>query len=314
MEKILIIDDSLVQAHSLKGILEPQYQVEVCVDSVMGVGRAEEIQPALILLDVVMPKLDGFEVLKALKESAVAGGVPVILITSLSDVGNEEKGLTLGAVDYIVKPFNAGIVRARVRTHTELYAYRRAADQLARVDGLTGIHNRRYADERGREEWFRAMRQGESISIGMLDIDHFKQYNDRYGHPAGDCALRAVAQSLTGVLRRASEFAARSGGEEFLFVMADDSAFQGAALAERIRRAVEALAIPHEGSATGRVLTVSVGGITHAPKIGDSLELWLERADKLLYQAKAGGRNRVVWDEGPGEEAQTADAAPPFVI
>lgn len=205
MEKILIIDDSLVQAHSLKRILETQYQVEVCVDSVTGISWAEEIQPTLILLDVVMPKLDGFEALKALKASTVVGNVPVILITSLSDVGNEEKGLTLGAVDYIVKPFNAGIVRARVRTHTELYAYRRAAD------------------------------------------------------------------------------------EEFLFVMSDDSAFQGAVQAERIRRAVESLAIPHEGSSAGRVLTVSVGGVTHAPKLGDSLEVSLERVDKMLYQAKAGG-------------------------
>lgn len=292
----MIIDDSLVQAHSLKRILETQYQVEVCVDSVTGISWAEEIQPTLILLDVVMPKLDGFEVLKALKASTVVGNVPVILITSLSDVGDEEKGLTLGAVDYIVKPFNAGIVRARVRTHTELYAYRRAADELARVDGLTGIYNRRYADERGQEEWFRAMRQGGSISIGMLDVDYFKQYNDRYGHPAGDFVLRAVARTLTDVLQRASEFAARSGGEEFLFVMSDDSALQGAVQAERIRRAVESLAIPHEGSSAGRVLTVSVGGVTHAPKLGDSLEVALERVDKLLYQAKAGGRNRVVWD------------------
>lgn len=288
----------MVQAYALKQILEPGYDVRICTDNTAGIQQAAEWQPSLILLDVIMPVLDGFEVLGRLKHQEETQDVPIILITGLTDVGNEEKGLTLGAVDYITKPFNPGIVRARVRTHISLYEYRRAAEELARVDGLTGIFNRRYADEHSGKVWLRAMQQRTPLSAGMLDIDYFKQYNDHYGHPAGDGVLRSVAQIINSTIRQPGSFAARCGGEEFLFLISDAPAHRGAKVAEEIRRAVEGLAVPHAGSSISPVLTVSMGGVTRIPQPGDTLSFFLEQVDRMLYQAKASGRNQVVWDDG----------------
>lgn len=297
LDLILVVNDSLMQGHVLRQILEAEYQVELCNSGIEAMELAQTLHPSLILLDVVMPEMDGFDVLLRLKQDAATRDIPVILVTSLSNVGYEEKGLTLGAVDYIMKPFNASVVRARVRTHTELYRYRKAMEKLVRIDGLTGIPNRRYFDERCQEEWHRALRRQTPLSVGMLDIDYFKQYNDCYGHPSGDQTLRTVAQLLDGTLKRTTDFAARFGGEEFGFLMPATPAQLGERLAGQIRQDIEQLQIPHIHSRTAPVLTVSIGGATVVPQPGLEFSTCLKTVDDMLYCAKDQGRNGVVWTQ-----------------
>lgn len=295
MEKILIIDDSLLQAESLLQILEQDYSVELCHNGPDGMKKAIAFQPSLILLDVIMPEMNGFEVLHRLKENEKTKDIPVIIITSLSDSGNEEKGLTMGAVDYIIKPFRPTIVKARVKTHTELAVYRRTIEQLAMLDCLTGLPNRRSYESRSQLEWSRCMRNQQPLSIGLLDIDYFKQYNDNYGHPKGDEALRQVTMAIRGKLRRASDFAARYGGEEFIFILPETPCAPGERLAREICMEVENLQIPHAHSKASGFITVSIGGITIVPPKGAFFSAALDIVDTMLYQAKGNGRNNVCW-------------------
>lgn len=295
MDKILIVDDSRVQAHVLKQILDSEYEVIISTDATDVVALVEELRPSLVLLDIIMPDGDGFELLSRLRHTPTIHNVPVILITSLSGDGNEERGLTLGASDYIVKPYKPSVVRARVRTQTELYAYRMAMEDLIRRDGLTGIPNRRHYDERCKEEWFRAMRQSSPLSIGLLDIDFFKQYNDRYGHPSGDAVLRNVAQTAAAAFRRAGDFVARYGGEEFGFLLPDTPAESGEQMARALCADIRKLQLPHAASPVSPTLTVSVGGITVIPQSGEQFDDYLRMVDNMLYRAKHSGRNTVVW-------------------
>lgn len=294
MEKILVVDDSILQGTALKNILAGYYDVHMCQSGEEAIEKAAVLMPDLILLDVIMQGISGFETLAQLKEQACTKNIPVILITSLGGVGDEEKGLGMGAVDYIVKPFNASIVRARVHTHTQLYSYRKAFETLAMIDGLTGIPNRRYYDNQSESEWFRAMRDERPLSIGLMDVDFFKQYNDIYGHPKGDEALVKLAGYLSSHLRRAVDFAARYGGEEFVFLMPNTPGMHAKRIAGEICKGIEALGIPHKASQTG-TLTVSIGGITVVPAKGQNYASSFKIVDDMLYRSKKTGRNRVSW-------------------
>lgn len=296
MEKILIVDDSLLQGIALKNILCQDYEVDVCQSGEEAIEKAAATLPSLILLDIIMRGIDGFETLTRLKKQPETQNIPVILISGLSDVGNEEKGLSLGAVDYIVKPFNASIVRARVHTQTQLYSYRRTFENLAMMDGLTGIPNRRYYDDKSRMEWICAKQERCPLSIGLLDVDLFKQYNDLYGHPSGDEVLIQVAEALQKHLHCAGSFAARYGGEEFVFLMPNTAGERGSRIARKICQGIEALRILHEGSPSG-VLTVSIGGVSVIPGEGQLYPDCFQMVDDMLYRAKKKGRNTVVWAE-----------------
>lgn len=292
MEKILIIDDSPVQANFLKTILVPEYDVTVTNTAESGLEQLRTGEYSLILLDVIMPGMDGFQLLKALQEED--RHAPVILITSLNDIDNEEKGLTLGAVDYITKPFHPVIVRARVHTHVKLYQYRAQIERAATVDQLTGAANRRRYDEVSLKRWQDAIRLGIPFSICMFDIDKFKVYNDTFGHPAGDKVIASVAQSASALLRRGTDFFARYGGEEFVALILGGNAQTDFDHMKRVRQAVEDLHIPHNPEISPWV-TISIGGITVIPKVGDSYGVYLKMADAMLYDAKRFGRNQVVW-------------------
>ena len=212
MENILIVDDSLLQAVRLKDILDDEYEVTIANTAEDGLQRASTGNYSLILLDVVMPGMDGFTLLKKLQEEIITQSVPVILITSLSDVKNEYRGLVLGAVDYIVKPFNPLIVKARVKTHIKLYNYRKQVERQSMTDQLTGIANRRQYEHYSSIRWTEAIRLKTPFSICMFDIDHFKAYNDTFGHPAGDKVIAAVAETISNALQRSTDFVARYGG------------------------------------------------------------------------------------------------------
>ena len=192
MEKILVVDDSPVQAAQLKSILDSNFDVVVAQTAEEGLRLASAESFALILLDVVMPGMDGFTLLKKLQEEVITRNIPVILITSLSDEESEERGLVLGAVDYISKPFKPLIVKARVNTHIKLYNYRRQVERQSMTDQLTGIANRRWYDLYSVMKWNEAVRLHVPFSICMFDIDNFKVYNDTFGHPAGDKVIKAV--------------------------------------------------------------------------------------------------------------------------
>ncbi|MCI8938701.1 MAG: diguanylate cyclase [Dorea sp.] len=294
MEKILIVDDSVVQAAQLKSILESEYDITIAQTAEDGLRRANNENFSLILLDVVMPGMDGFTLLKKLQEEIITQNIPVILITSLSDVTSEQRGLILGAVDYIAKPFNALIVKARVNTHIKLYQYRRQVEQQSMTDQLTGVANRRKYEQYSIRKWNEAIRLNVPFSIYMFDIDRFKVYNDTFGHPAGDKVIASVAQTAASYLQRSTDFLARYGGEEFVAFSMGDSSEQIFEHLKKIRQAIENLQIPHDPSVSQWV-TVSVGGVTVVPEKGSSYDFYLKIADTMLYDAKRNGRNRVIW-------------------
>lgn len=298
MEKILIVDDSLVQAARLKSILDDDYDVTVVHTAADGLARASAEEFSLILLDVIMPDMDGFDLLKKLQEELVTQRIPVILITSLAAIENEQRGLTLGAVDYIVKPFHPLIVKARVDTHVKLYQYRKQVEAQSMTDQLTGVANRRRHDEQSVLKWEEAIRLHVPFSICMFDIDKFKVYNDTFGHPAGDKVIAAVAKTASAHLRRRTDFFARYGGEEFVAFIMGEEARKTFEHLKVIRQAVEDLKIPHNPEVSPWV-TVSIGGVTVIPQMGSTYDTYLKLADTMLYDAKRFGRNQVVWaDEG----------------
>lgn len=294
MEKVLIVDDSSVQAARLKAILEDEYKITIAQTAEEGLRLVRAEEYSLILLDVVMPGMDGFMLLKKLQEEVITQSVPVILITSLSDTRNEYKGLTLGAVDYISKPFHPLIVKARVNTHIKLYKYRKQVERQSQIDQLTGIANRRQHDHYSAVKWKEAIRLQVPFSICMMDIDHFKVYNDTFGHPAGDKALASVARVISSHLQRSTDFVARYGGEEFVALLFGDGADKAFEHLKMIRQEVENQHIPHDPS-TAEWVTVSAGGVTIVPRMEHSYASYLKIADTMLYDAKKFGRNMAVW-------------------
>ena len=294
MEKILIVDDSLLQATQLKAIIEDEYNVTIAQTAEDGLRRAHDEDFSLILLDVVMPEMDGFTLLKKLQEEIITQSVPVILITSLADAVNEQHGLILGAVDYITKPYIPLIVKARVNTHVKLYRYRRQIEEQSMTDQLTGVANRRRYDRYSLTKWHEAARLKVPFSVCMFDIDHFKMYNDTFGHPAGDKVIAAIAKTISSHLKRSTDFVARYGGEEFVAISMGDPSQKLFEHLQKVRQAIEDLHIPHNPDASEWV-TVSVGGVTVVPETRSAYDVYLKIADTMLYDAKKHGRNRVVW-------------------
>lgn len=301
MDKVLVIDDSAVQAEFLKSILQDEFDVTSCQTAADGLEQARTGAYSLILLDIIMPDMDGFMLLRELKELDTTKHVPVIMITSLADVQHEEKGLVTGAVDYITKPFSPIIIKARVKTHIQLYHYQIDFMEQARIDKLTGVANRHRYEECCIVKWREAVRFNQPFSVCIFDIDKFKLYNDTFGHPAGDKVIAAVAQQASSRLKRATDFFARYGGEEFVAIFLGDSARSAFEHMQTIRQSVEDLHIQHNSPVCPWV-TISVGGATCTPTRGDSYDTFLKIADTMLYDAKRLGRNRVVWSNNNKEQ------------
>lgn len=301
MDNILVIDDSTVQSGFLCSILAEDYKITTCHTAEEGLEAAKEGGYSLILLDVVMPGMDGFMLLQELKSMEITRYVPVILITSLTDAQYEERGLLLGAVDYVTKPFNPTIIKARVNTHIQLYHYQMRFKEQAMIDELTGVANRRRYEEESASRWQEAIRFKLPFSVCMFDIDKFKIYNDTFGHPAGDKVIATVAQKVASQFQRANDLFARYGGEEFVAVFLGSQGTSAFEFMKTVRQSVEDLHIPHN-SAVSQWVTVSVGGVTLIPRMGDKLENYLKLADIMLYDAKRMGRNRVVWSNQEREQ------------
>ncbi|MBU1436896.1 MAG: diguanylate cyclase [Gammaproteobacteria bacterium] len=294
-QRVLIIDDQKSNLKILSDILRDEVELILAQDGEQGIRKAIQYTPDLILLDVVMPGIDGFEVIKQLKHDPATYLTPVIFITSLNDVNHEEKGFLLGACDYINKPFHAAVVMARVKLHLQLTRQRRMLEQLANIDPLTAVANRRKYQEVLAQQWRDAYRKRSSLSLVMVDVDNFKLYNDHYGHAAGDRVLQQVAMTLAAELRRPFDFIARYGGEEFVIILPDTPADDSFRIIDGCRQAIMQLQIPHQ--AAGGCVTISAGGYSCIPEQPDEAmsALALKQADDLLYQAKRQGKNRVLW-------------------
>ncbi len=288
---VLLIDDSLDVHRLLKARLRAEDIDFVSASSgEQGIALAKERQPLLTLLDLDMPGMDGFEVLRALKDDPATVQIPVIILSGLQSAQDKVTAFDLGAVDYVTKPFDLAELRVRLRSALRMNQLLRMLAQRAQIDGLTGLWNRAYFDARWAEEFARAVRHGRPLSVAMIDVDHFKSINDGFGHPAGDAVLQGVARLLQRELRQ-SDIACRFGGEEFVLILADTDAVAAVALCDRIRLALSELAWSRHPE---RNVTASFGvaGCDAVPTV--SAEKWIEIADQNLYTAKRSGRNRVV--------------------
>ncbi|MFC3533352.1 diguanylate cyclase [Vogesella facilis] len=295
-QTILVVDDAEINLHLLQGLLQPDYRVLTADNGADALQLALEQQPDLVLLDVILPGMDGYAVLQRLQADPRTKHIPVIFVTALSSAEDEARGLEFGAVDYITKPLNPIIVKARVATHLKLERQRRMLEALANIDGLTELPNRRQLDKVFVTEWDHAVRSGSDLSVAVIDVDCFKQYNDLCGHARGDWVLRQVARTISASLLRSTDFAARYGGEEFVVLLPATPADGAWLLMDTLRRNIERLAIPHPGSDVSDFVTLSVGVAGSRPLPQQQSALLLQKADQRLYHAKRSGRNCVVGD------------------
>ena len=308
---LLIVDDQPSNIQVLFDIFKDDCEVCMALSGEAAFKFLEQRIPDLILLDVVMPKVSGFDVCQRLKESARTADIPVIFVTANSDPEEEARGLVAGAVDFIAKPFHATVVKARVNTQLTV---KRLADQLramAMVDGLTGVANRRRFDAVLDVEWRRAAREGGELAVIMIDVDFFKRYNDRFGHLEGDNCLRQVAGALQQRLNRSPDLLARYGGEEFACVLPATGLDGALIFSNDLEQRVRALGLPHPDSEAAPVVTVSIGVAVGLPSEGGSAAALLASADTQLYCAKQNGRARVCGQKfaKQGPDSDPVDAA-----
>jgi diguanylate cyclase (GGDEF)-like protein len=307
-DSILMVDDDPVAIQLMGRILSGVGDLRFATSGESALQLVRESPPDLILLDAQMPGMSGFLVFDALKAEPGLADVPVIFVTSHSEAAFEVCALEMGAADFIAKPVNAPLVVARVKTHLRIKSMADELRRTASTDALTGIANRRQFDESLQREWLRNQRDGQPLSLLLIDVDHFKLYNDLYGHPKGDTCLREVAQALLGAAQRPADLVARCGGEEFMLLLPHTPRVGALHVAARVLDVVAKLQVRHEASPTARNLTVSVGIAcydaasprwVHDPAVQRArtdppLECTagdlVRTVDKALYAAKAAGR------------------------
>jgi diguanylate cyclase (GGDEF)-like protein len=324
-DDILLVDDDPGAIQLLSRILAGSGRLRFAMNGEDAIRLAHESTPDLMLLDAEMPGMSGFQVLEALKAEPALADVPVIFVTSHAEAAFEVAGFELGAADFIAKPVSPALVRARVDTQLRAKHTADALRRVATVDVLTGVANRRRFNDALERECRRARRSGEPLALLMIDVDHFKRYNDHYGHPAGDACLRAVAQALLLACLRPADLVARYGGEEFVLMLPHTPRAGAQYMAHKVLDAVEGLCIPHAKSSMAGHVTVSVGVACYDADSeswvepssdsrlmdetvtrGFPLEL-VQAADRALYSAKHAGRGQArlldVADVGAPERA-----------
>lgn len=292
--RLLVVDDQPINIQTLYQIFHADHEVFMATsgEQALAFCRGNPL-PDLILLDVVMPGLDGLAVCQQLKADPVLANIPVIFVTACMDPADETRALEAGGVDFITKPVNPMVVRARVKTHLTLKAQGDFLRSLVFVDGLTGVANRRRFDEALLSEWRQCRRAGTPLALLMIDIDHFKRYNDHYGHPTGDACLQQVAAVLKAAMQRACDLVARYGGEEFVCLLPGCDQAPALAKAQALQAALAAQGIAHEASPTAAWVTLSIGVAVAQPQAGGSPAALVAAADAALYSAKHRGRNCI---------------------
>lgn len=316
--QILIVDDDPGTIRVLTGILKDMAKIYFTTRGSEALTLANRITPDLIMMDIEMPDLNGIELCKQFKSEPGFSDIPILFVTSHTDMELETRALNAGAIDFISKPPHPSVIHARVANYLKLKHQTDQLRLLSMIDGLTGIANRRTFDSRLEQEWLRSCRSGRPLSLMLFDIDFFKQYNDTYGHQAGDDCLRAVAKQAAASVKRPGELVARFGGEEFAVILPDCPHEQAIALADIIRVNVLDLGIAHATSKTAAQVTVSIGVASMHTLCTKSETCWqtedcrhtgvpcrktytdlVKFADDCLYQAKRSGRNRVGFSEEP---------------
>lgn len=291
---VLVIDDDRTNIEIIINTLEQEGLTIISArNGEMGIKRALFAQPDLILLDVMMPGIDGFETCRRLKVEPATQAIPILFMTALNEEDQKVKGFDVGGVDYITKPVGQREVLARVKTHLNLQRKQKLLERLAAIDGLTEIPNRRQFEQVIEQEWQRGQRHQSPLTVIMIDIDYFKKFNDFYGHTFGDDCLRKVAQTLAHSMNRASDFVARYGGEEFAVILPDTPHEFALNIANHLRKKVESLRIRHSTSQVSEYVSLSLGVATLIPTPQISPRYLIEKADQALYHAKAEGRNQV---------------------
>jgi len=291
---LLIVDDEKSNLKVLTHILGQEYSIYTASNGIDAIEKAKDYTPDLILLDILMPEMDGYQTLSEIKKNDKIKNIPVIFITGLDSDEDEEKGLALEAVDYITKPFSPIVVKLRVRNQIQIITQMRTIERLGMIDQLTNLPNRRFFDKHLNIEWKQAIREKTNISLLMLDLDNFKKVNDKYGHQQGDLVLQVISVLLHKSLKRPGDFSARWGGEEFVILLSNTSAEGAIEIAETIRRDVEANLVQCDDG-PGIKITISIGVTSITPVVGSSIDEFISNADKGLYSAKQAGRNKVVF-------------------
>lgn len=289
---ILVVDDTPANLALMSSLLKESYKVKVanCGERALDIAQSDS-PPDLILLDILMPGMDGYEVCRRLKAQESTKDIPIIFITAMADVDNESMGFALGAVDYISKPFNKTVVKARIRVHMQLKRQSRLLENLVFIDALTEIPNRRALDQTFAQEWARSLRTGSPLSYILVDIDLFKQFNDHYGHGSGDECLARVAKALHSCVQRPGDCLGRYGGEEFAAILANTDLDQALQVAQNFHTSVAALHMPHAQSSVSDQVTISIGVATTKPLADQRPHLLSDAADHMLYAAKHAGKN-----------------------
>jgi two-component system chemotaxis family response regulator WspR len=320
---LMLVDDQPMVVEAVRGQLVGESDIEFhfCTDSTSAVSEAERVRPTVILQDLVMPGLDGLSLIEAYRKNKNTNGIPIIALSVKEDAVVKTRAFEAGADDYLVKLPDPIELIARIRYHSRsfvtarkldnAYSLLRASQQqvldtnlvlqmansalqrLINLDGLTDLPNRRHFDDFLEAQWQRAIETGAEISLLMVDVDFFKLFNDEYGHLAGDDALKKVAAAMRNTVTDESYLPARYGGEEFAVILPGASESVAKTIGNSLREKVEEMNIPHHSPKPDSVVTVSIGLATLAPTASGGSKELIELADKALYLAKRGGRNRV---------------------
>jgi diguanylate cyclase (GGDEF)-like protein len=291
---VLIIDDEAMNIKVLKQMLEPEYEVLSAMTAEEAIEHADSALPDIVLLDILMPGMSGYRVMEFIRRTPATSSIPVIFTTGLDSNHDEEKGLGLGAADYLTKPFSRALVKARVRTHLLVTDSMKKAELAGLIDPLTQLPNRRNFERRLKMELLRALRDNAPISFVMFDIDFFKKYNDKYGHMQGDILLKEVARLIDSEAKRPADSTVRLGGEEFGMLLPETALDEAVVVAERTRLTIESAEVPLEDLSGVTNVTVSVGVSSMFPTPSITGAELMAAADECLYEAKSAGRNTVI--------------------
>lgn len=304
--RILLVDDQPMIIRTLHALFAADHEVFMATSGQQALELSRKIQPDLVLLDLEMPDMDGTEVSREMKLVPELHDIPIIFVTGHSGAEAETRCWDAGGVDFITKPFIATTVKSRVKVHLALKFQTDVLRQMAFIDGLTMVANRRFFDERLEQEWRRHLRSNLALSLLMVDVDYFKRYNDYYGHQAGDNCLRQIALCLKHTLNRPFDLVARYGGEEFVCLLPETGHDAATGLACKVEAAVRQLQMAHAKSECAEIVTISVGVATandnqlinSTSKQECSVVALVQLADQCLYAAKHAGRGRA-WSATP---------------
>lgn len=291
--KLLIVDDQPLNIGVLHELLRDEFEVFMSTDGLRAIAMCQSLLPDIILLDILMPDMDGYEVCRRLKMGSTTADIPIIFITAHFDEAEEVRGFELGAVDFIHKPINRIITRARIHNHLIHKLQKDLLRSNALIDGLTGVANRRKFDEDLLTAWAQCARERTPISLILLDVDFFKLYNDRYGHQIGDKCLQLIADTIANSLQRPYDLTARYGGEEFACILPYTDLKGAVYVAEQILANIRELTIEHLDSKNNHIVTLSAGVASIIPTSEEKPDMLVKVADRQLYLSKNNGRGRV---------------------